>query len=89
MPHLAQFDADHDFQRMVPVNLSWPGPPAERCRGFLLNFGGIFAGDFPAGFFWALFQNEEKKSGDKIRDKKWEKSEKSVLPKTDPKISPG
>ena len=30
-----------------------------------------FAGDFPGGFFWALFshKNEEKKSGDKIREK--------------------
>ena len=51
-----------------------------------------FAGDFPGGFFWPLFphKNEEKKSGDKIRDKnpaapKIKIREKSVLPKSDPK----
>ena len=41
-------------------------PSAEMCWGFLLYKLGRISG----GFFWALFpQNEEKKSGGKIREK--------------------
>ena len=55
------------------VLLCWPGPSAEMCRGFLLwiNFG-----RFSRGFSWRIFlgtfshKNEEKKSGEKIREKK-------------------
>ena len=49
----------------------WPGPSADMCRGFLLyKFWRILPGNFPGGFFWAFsHKNEEKKSGDKIRDK--------------------
>ena len=42
-----------------------------------INFGGFSRGDFPGGFFWALFphKNEEKKSGEKIREKiRWPKN---------------
>ena len=45
------------------------------CRNvsgiFVVQILEDFAGDFPGGFFWALFphKNEEKKSGDKIREK--------------------
>ena len=48
--------------------------PANRQNcvgGFLYKFWRIFPGHFPGGLFWALFshKDEEKKSGDKIRDK--------------------
>ena len=65
--------------------------PLQKCVGDFccINFGG-FCGDFPGGFFLGTFshRNEEKKSGEKIREKKSggpkiKICEKSVLPKTD------
>ena len=49
----------------------WPGPSAEMCRGFLLCkfwriLPGIFLEDFSGTF---SHKNEEKKSGEKIREK--------------------
>ena len=58
--------------------LTWAGPSAEMCVGDLccINFGG-----FCRGFSWRIFlgtfshKNEEKKSGEKIREKiRWLKN---------------
>ena len=73
--------------------IAWPGPSAEMCRGFLLkNFWG-----FCQGFSWRIFlgtfshKNDEKKSAKKSAKQsggpKRKICEKSVLPKTDPKIA--
>ena len=39
-------------------------PSAEMCRGFFVVFffGQDFAGDFPGGFFWALFPTKMRKN---------------------------
>ena len=81
------------FKKWKARKICWNGPSAEMCRGFLLYklwriFPGIFLEDFSGHFFpqkrgeKIRRQNPRKKSGGpkiKIR-------EKSVLPKTDPKI---
>ena len=71
------------------------GPaPLQKCVGvFVVHILEDFAGDFPGGFFWAIFPTQ--KRGEKIRRQKPRKKtggpkikvhEKSILPKTDPKI---
>ena len=61
------------------------------CRGFLLyKFKNYFAGDFPGGFFWALFptkmriKNPATKSAKKSCGPQKKAAKKSVLPKTNP-----
>ena len=60
----------------------------QKCAGDFccVNFGD-FAGDFPGGFFWSFFPQNEK-SGDKKKKSggpKMKIREKSVLPKAGPK----
>ena len=78
------------LQESKPISNFGAGPSAEMCRGFLLYkfwriLPGIFVEDFSRHF---PHKNEEKKSGEKIREKirrpKKKIREKSVLPKTDP-----
>ena len=71
----------------------WPGPSAEMCRGFLLDkfwriLPGIFLEDFSGHFFSAKMRrnNPARKSAKKSGGPKGKIREKSVLPKTDPKL---
>ena len=59
---------------ITPWNCSkiWPGPSAEMCRGFLFyKFWRILPGIYLNDIFLGTFsnKNEEKKSGDKIRER--------------------
>ena len=70
--------------------------PRPICRNVLEDFCCInledFPGDFPGGFFWALFptkmrrKNPARKSAKKSGGSKIKIREKSVLPKAGPKI---
>ena len=73
---------------------SWTGPSAESCQGFLLiSFGG-----FCRGFSWRISlgtffpqkmrKNPATKSAKTSGGSKIKIREKSILPKSDPKISP-
>ena len=60
------------FSLKPPLGERWPGPSAEMCRGFLLHiFWRILPGVFLEDFSGHVFphKNEEKKAGDKIREK--------------------
>ena len=69
-----------------------PGHSAEMCwRNFVVYILEDFAGDFPGGFFWALFptkmrrENAARKSAKRSGGSKIKICEKSVLPKAGPK----
>ena len=69
-----------------------PSQSAEVCRRiFVVQILEDFLGDFPGGFFWALFptktrrKNPARKSARKSGGPKIKIHEKSVLPKSDPK----
>ena len=81
------------FRHSCPHRYFCPRPI---CRNVLEDFCCIKFGGFSRGFSWRIFlgtfshKNEEKKSGEKIREKKSGGSkikirEKSVLPKAGPK----
>ena len=68
-----------------------PGQSAEMCwRIFVVLILEDFPGDFPGGFFWALFptkmrrKNPARKSAKKSGGSKLKIREKSVLPKAGP-----
>ena len=76
-----------------PLN-SCPGQSAEMCwRIFVVLNLEDFPGDFPGGFFWALFptkmrrKNPARKSAKKSGGSKIKIREKSVLPKAGPNNS--
>ena len=81
---------------LFSYDISWPGPSAEMCQGFLLHtfwriLPGIFLEDFSGKFLPTKMRRENPatKSAKKSGGPKIEIREKSVLPKTDPNISFG